>query len=213
MKNLIRFILLLTLGLFLLACNSKEIENFEVISMDELMGDVDSKNLDSTNFTVDSIPIESANLTNLISALSHEYDTTLLNGNHAFDRYGYNSSEKVKFIGMQNVAYRKSNMVTPKADFYLYNFSDSIKLNNAFYNWLDCFGSDCNEVKLNKNIKYVKSTPSFTLIYDTTLISVEYLCEHNENDWKSFQNSIIKQYGENYRYRIDVDCGGPLKWK
>ena len=86
-------------------------------------------------------------------------------------------------------------------------------MNNAFYNWLDCFGSDCNPVNLNQDIESVKTPPSLTLVYDTTLISVKYLCEHDKNDWKSFQDSIVKQYGKDYRYRIDVGCGGPLIWK
>tara|TARA_B100000809_G_C15053632_1_gene499860 strand:+ start:61 stop:645 length:585 start_codon:yes stop_codon:yes gene_type:complete len=194
----------------MLACNSKEPENIEVISMEELMGDGAAKSFDSTHVTIDSITVESSNLTNLISDLINDYDTVSSNKNHAFDRYGFNTYKKVKFIGKQNASNGKTNRVKPKADFYIYNFSDSVKLNNAFYNWLDCFGDDCNEVKLNQNIENVKSTPSFTLVYDTTLISIEYLCE---NDWKSFQNCIIKQYGENYRYLINVECGGPLKWK
>lgn len=195
------------------ACESKEPENVEVISMEELMGDADSAEIDSTIENIDTLPVYNTVLGHLVATLNENYDTVSLNENHVFDRYGFNSTEKVKFVGKETVPYGKSTMVTPKAEFYLYNFSDSIKLNNAFYNWLDCFGSDCNEVKLNQDLEAVKTPPSFTLVYDTTMISVKYLCEHEQNDWKSFQDSILKQYGDNYRYRIDVECGGPLKWK
>jgi hypothetical protein len=45
------------------------------------------------------------------------------------------------------------------------------------------------------------------------MVTLEYSCEHVQNDWKTFKDEIIKIYGKNYRYKIDVECGGPLKWK
>jgi hypothetical protein len=104
-------------------------------------------------------------------------------------------------------------MVTPIASVYYYTFSDSVKTKSAFYNWLDCFGKDCNEVKLNQDVESVKSTPMFTLVYDTTIVAVEYLCEHEKNNWKAFEDSLTARFGSNYKYRIEVGCGGPLRWK
>ena len=213
MKNIFKIIPVIIVGLTLFSCESGEPENVEIVSMDDLMGDSDIDTIDSLVIDLDSSTIKGSILSNLVSSLDVDYDTTALNENHVFDRYGFNSFEKVEFVGRETVPYGKSNMVKPKAEFYLYNFSDSIKLNNAFYNWLDCFGSDCNPVNLNQDIESVKTPPSLTLVYDTTLISVKYLCEHEKNDWQSFQDSIVKQYGNDYRYRIDVGCGGPLIWK
>lgn len=199
--------------LILVSCNEVQKQEVQTITMEELMGDVDGINLDSTNQdNVDIIQIDNSPFSYLIESLSN-YDTALLNTGHPIDRYGFNTSKKIEFIGKENVPYGKTTMVTPKAEFYVYHFSDSLKLNNAFYNWLDCYGSDCNEVKLYENIESIKTAPSFTVIYDTTLISVKYLCEHKKNDWKAFQDSILNKYGDNYRYLIDVRCGGPLIWK
>lgn len=215
MKLKISFIIL-TFTLIFGACSSDKKEDVETISLEELIGDSEESALVENEDTLNAEVVDSLKLTDLsllINELSSTYDTLELTDGHPMDRYGYNSSTKVKFVSQTDVPYGKSNMVTPKAEFYIYNFSDSIKLNNAFYNWLDCFGSDCDEVKLNEDIEAVKTPPSFTLVYDTTLIDVKYLCEHDKNDWDSFQKSILKTYGKNYRYRIDVKCGGPLKWK
>ncbi|MBK6527761.1 MAG: hypothetical protein IPG07_20770 [Crocinitomicaceae bacterium] len=106
-----------------------------------------------------------------------------------------------------------SALVTPVASVYYYTFSDSVKTKSAFYNWLDCYGKDCNEVKLNQDVELFKSEPMLTLIYDTTIVAVEYLCEHEKNNWKSFEDSLTARFGSDYKYRIEVGCGGPLRWK
>jgi len=207
------FIVFICFGI--LACNSDEKKDIETITMEELLGDSDSEITENDTLTtsIDSTLLKASNMLNLIQSIYSDYDTSSLNASHPMDRFGFSSKSKIEFIGKTDVPYGKNNTVTPKAEFYVYNFSDSIKLNNAFYNWLDCFGSDCDEVKLNHDIESVKTPPSFTLVYDTVLVDVKYLCEHEKNDWKSFQKSIIDTYGKNYRYRIDVNCGGPLKWK
>jgi len=207
------FYLLFSL-LILYSCGSKKEQKIELVSMDDLMGD-STEQIETQVDEVpnDTIPVLSTKIAKLIYALQPTYDTAFTNKVHIFDRFGYNSSYKMAFVGKKEVPYGKSTMVVPKADLFVYNFSDSVKLNNAFYNWLDCFGSDCQEVKLNEDIKAVKTPPSFTLVYDTTIVILEYPCEHIQNDWKSFKDSLVKKYGNDYRYRIDVGCGGPLKWK
>ena len=106
-------------------------------------------------------------------------------------------------------------MVTPTANFFYYSFADSNKTLNAFYNYLDVMASDGEggPVKLNEDVKSIKMPPMFMLVYDTIIVSTQYMCEHAENDWKSFQDSVLNTYGKNYKYQIDVACGGPLKWK
>ena len=207
------FYLILSL-LILYSCGSKKEQKIELVSMDDLMGDsTEQTETQVDEAPSDTIPVLSTKIGKLIYALQPDYDTTFTDKTHIFDRFGYNSSYKMEFVGKNEVSYGKSTMVVPKADLFVYNFSDSVKLNNAFYNWLDCFGSDCQAVKLKEDVKAVKTPPSFTLVYDTTIVILEYPCEHVQNNWKSFKDSVIDKYGKNYRYRIDVGCGGPLKWK
>ncbi len=195
------------------SCNSQKEQKVELVSINDLMGDSTEQIDNNIDVQKDTLPELSTNIQKLIYSLQPDYDTIFLNDTHIFDRFGFNSSYKLQFVGKNKVPYGKSSMVTPKANLFVYNFSDSIKLNNAFYNWLDCFGSDCQAVKLNEDIDAVKTPPSFTLVYDTTIVMIEYPCEHQQNNWRAFKDSVIKKYGSNYRYRIDVDCGGPLKWK
>ncbi len=206
--------LYLILQIFLIfSCSSKKEQKVELISINDLMGDSTEQISVDIEIQQDTITELSSKIEKLIYSLQPNYDTTFLNESHIFDRFGFNSSYKLQFVGKNKVPYGKSSMVTPKANLFVYNFSDSIKLNNAFYNWLDCFGSDCQEVKLKEDIDVVKTSPSFTIVYDTTIVMVEYPCEHQQNNWRAFKDSVIKKYGDNYRYRIDVDCDGPLKWK
>ncbi|HIP36959.1 MAG TPA: hypothetical protein EYG85_08895 [Crocinitomix sp.] len=211
MKNILTFLFLSVVLLY--GCSDAEKQNIEIISMEDFIGESTQQLDEQTDTIIDTLIDISIQVQQLITSLRTSYDTSKINTSHLFDRYGYNSSYKIQFIGKEKVSYGKTLMVAPKADLFIYHFSDSIKLNNAFYNWLDCFGSNCQEVKLHQNIDYIKTPPSFTLVYDTTLVTVKYQCEHTKNDWSSFQDSIIKKYGNNYRYRIDVDCGGPLIWK
>ncbi len=210
------FYLLIVMTCMTWSCSNTDTQNVETISMEELMGEVDG-DLDTT-LNKDSIPLDSLIFNDdregrLIGALQLQYDTTSLEDTHPMDRYGFSSKQKIKFVGKETVPYGKTNMVTPKADFFIYNFRDSIVLNSAFYNWLDCFSNDCVEVKINQNIDAIKTPPSLTLVYDTTLIDIRYMCEHSANDWSGFEDSIISKYGKDYRYRIEVNCGGPLTWK
>lgn len=204
----------MVVGLIMLSCNSEKQQEVETITMEDLMGEVEETAEESVGKEIeDTLPKWSSHLEELVYALSPQYDTASNTEKHIFDRFGFNTSSKLKFISKNEVPYGKSTMVTPKAEMFVYHFSDSIKLNNAFYNWLDCFGSDCQAVRLNEDLDAIKTPPSFTLVYDTTLVTVEYPCEHEKNDWGAFKDSIIKMYGRDYRYRIDVSCGGPLRWK
>ena len=104
-------------------------------------------------------------------------------------------------------------MVTPRAEFFYYTFNDSIKTKNAFYNWLDCFGVECDMIKLNEDIEHIKTPPQFALVYDTVIIAIEYRCEDQEFNWRPFQDSVISRFGKDYNYRMQIGCGGPLNWK
>jgi hypothetical protein len=204
-------IIFLLIGL--LGCNYNKKQQVDTISIEELMGKTESLDTSLNEEVVDSNVVLESHIARLVTELQSNYDTLFSNEFHIFDRFGYHTGYKLKFIGKTNVPYGKSSMVTPIGNLFVYTFTDSTKLNNAFYNWLDCFGADCQEVKLMEDIKAIKMPPAFILLYDTTMVTLEYSCEHVQNDWKTFKDEIIKIYGKNYRYKIDVECGGPLKWK
>ncbi len=203
---------LFILSALIISCGGNEV-NQEVMDLDDVIGETGEEGLDSTTFDEDSTLMASTLLGEFINSQYNGYDTLRHDEFHWMDRFSYTHNEKIEFIGKEEVPYGKTNMVIPKANLFYYSFADSTTTNNAFYNWLDCFGSDCNVINLNEDVEAIKTPPMFTAIYDTTIVVVEYLCEHAENDWNSFEDSLLNKFGKDYRYLIEVDCGGPLKWK
>jgi len=205
-----KFYILILLLVILQSCNNSQNPVVETVSLEDLMGRVDVEENDKVDLTLDSIKVElesdGSNLSNLILSVQSQFDTISLSKSLKFDRYGYSSSKKISFIN-------KTDKESPLAEVYEYNFSDSIKLNNAFYNWLDCYGTDCIEISLKENKRIDKNSPFYTVIYDTTIVYIKYSCEHKSTNWKPFQDSILKKYGHKYRYALETNCRGKLIWK
>jgi len=204
-----KYLILLGMISLLLACSSNEKSVHETVSMEELMGEVEALEVVTQEDVIETVSVRVSDgtaLSNLMVSLQADYDTLSLSIPHKIDRYGYNSRKKVRFLS-------KLNELDSHADVYQYNFSDSLKLNNAFYNWLDCFGDNCTEIKLGKDVIKIQTSPSYTLIYDTILVSINYNLVDKNVDFKSFQDSIISQFGSEYRYAIQTDTKGNLKWK
>jgi len=191
-----------------IGCSSNENVVEEAVSIEDLMGEVEEVvEIDEAVFVDEPrIVLDGSKLSGLMVSLEPLYDTLSLTEVHKLDRYGANSFQKIRFS-------QKLNETVSYVDVYQYNFSDSLKLNNAFYNWLDCFGDKCAEIKINKDVKIISKAPSFTLVYDTILVSVKYDVEFDKANINSFQDSILSKFGNQIRYEIQTDQKGNLKWK
>ena len=207
MKNWIYLI-----GFFVLtACNGSGKKN-ESISFEDLAGSTGELVEDSTKvISTDTLFLETP-FDFFVHNIQTEYDTSVHSEFHPIDRFTYNQRKKILFKSKIDVKYGETD-VTPRAEFFYYSFSDTTKTKNAFYNWLDCFGSDCQIITLKEDEKSLKSPPMFTLIYDTMIVVMNYRCEDQKFNWKPIQDSVKTCFGRNYNYQIDVGCGGPLKWK
>lgn len=134
-------ILFSTLALYFTACTSEEAQ--EVIDLSELLPEVEG----DYNYEIDSTlqiePLFSEAELMLKSKLPElTFDTlkTLKNKNSIFlpDRLGYLEKEEHYFI-YDSIPYHYIN----------WSFEDSVKSINAFYNWLDCFNTDCRSIRIN----------------------------------------------------------------
>jgi len=203
-----RYILFLIIIFVFIGCSSNENIAEEAVSIEDLMGEVEEVvEIDEAVFVDEPrIVLDDSKLSRLMVSLEPLYDTLSLTEVHKLDRYGANSFQKIRFS-------QKINETASYVDVYQYNFSDSLKLNNAFYNWLDCFGDKCAEIKINKDVKIISKAPSFTLVYDTILVSVKYDVEFDKANINSFQDSILSKFGNQIRYEIQTDQKGNLKWK
>ena len=197
----------------LFSCNGNEPKE-QVISMEDLMGEFGDEVLiegDST-LSQDSIAVTGP-LGSFLRTELETFDTSNSEKFHMLDRFSFSIREKVNFKAKEEVPYGENTMVTPRANLFYYTFSDTLKTQNAFYNWLDCFGSDCAMVKLEEDVEAIKMPPACVLIYDTLIIAVNYRCEDINYDWRGFEKNLKNSFEQKPLFELKVDCGGPLKWK
>ena len=123
----------------------------------------------------------------------------------------------IKFALKKNtpVKYGTTENVYPVATVFYLHYSDSTTFNNAFNNWMNCFGNDCTPIRFEEDMKSIKTTPSYTWINQDQLwmLHLCYQCEHKENDWNKWIDELDLLFGGKNTVRIETACGGPLKWK
>jgi hypothetical protein len=184
------------------------------IDFDQFAGDTGIEKQDSDNEDTARTLNLSTFSGKLKNALKADYSSDTCLTVHVMDRYSSSSSEKFVLRKNQMVDYG-GNKVTPVAELFYYTFSDSNKTNNAFYNFLDDLSAngESEQVQLNQEIEHLKTPPLFMMVYDTVIVAAHLACEHKANDWRSLRDSMLSIYGENHKYFIEVQCGGPLRWK
>lgn len=198
--------------LLLLACGS-ETDQGAVISMEDFAGETGEiieefdKNTDTSTLNL------RGPLNQFLSSQLLQFDTLSLAEFHPIDRFSYNQKLKIEFKSKTDVAYSNDKMVTPRASFYYYTFADTTKTKNAFYNWLDCFGGDCQQVKLFDDSTAIKMPPAYIAVYDTVIVIADYRCEDAKFNWTPFQDSLKAKFGKTTRYELSVRCGGPITWE
>lgn len=191
-----------------LSCNKTE-KNQEVISFEELAGSTGS---DSTAPSV-VYTMPAGYTPEFASFVSRElpaYDTIGHKKIHPMDRFGFSHSYKLDFKE-KIPSNQPAETQGFSASVYYYTFSDTLKTKNAFYNWLDCFGKSCAEIKPGQSSEELDALPSSAIVYDTTVIAIEYVC--GQNGWKTFEDSVIANFGKKYRYRFNTTCTGSINWK
>ncbi len=198
---------------FLLACSGQE-EESNSIDFEDFAGETGVEEIDSSNLNADTSVDLSTPEGKLVNALSSVYDTIVNDDFNALDRFTFSQTKKIGFKGKHEVPYGKSNMVYPTAKVFYYSFKDTTTTKNAFYNYLDGLSAngEAGAVKIDQDMESIKSPPLLLIVYDTVILSAEYLCEHAKNDWRPFEDSLMNIYGKSYRHKVTIDCGGPLKW-
>ncbi len=115
------------------------------------------------------------------------------------DRFGPEKSEKWMALNDQD------SLV-----FLYYHFKDSLRVKNAFYNWLDCFGDPCKSFKVGDNWHFSKRN-SLTLVGPKELIVIESAkAIPTEKLRKMWQKDPKKEY---WLYLIEAKKGKKTVWK
>jgi hypothetical protein len=115
------------------------------------------------------------------------------------DRFGANKSEKW-------ILTTKNDSLT----FMQFQFSDSLRTKNAFFNWLDCFGTNCTSYKVGGNVK-IKNRNALFLVGEKALVLVESAKKIDEKGIVgAFDKDTLKQ---NWMYLVTMPRTGKTNWK
>lgn len=91
-----------------------------------------------------------------------------------------------------------------------WQFSDSLTTINAFYNWLDCFGDNCSEIKIGEEVKFSKNSV-LTLVSNYHLV---HITSSKSFDMIKWQNEIVPSLfpDEFWIYALSQSAKKKAKW-
>ena len=118
--------------------------------------------------------------------------------NYFPDRFGPSSVEKYKLIS--------------KTDTVLYlkwNYADSMKTMNAFFNWIDCFGKNCRSMFVGEESNFQRNSMQI-LVNDTSLIFIEAVNSIDFKKWSEYHEAI--GYALDWNYIIEQRKRGRAQW-
>lgn len=187
---------------FLFYSCSKTKPEIEVISIEDLLEETteevkeEEKKIEIPSIDGTFISEISQKLYENYSFESHEM-TTLI------DRFSFESTEKSIIAPLSDS--------TAKATFFKYSFSDTSSTNNAFNNWLACFGPNCEEILLSENKGRVEESPLWCGVYERDIIIIKFssasLKYKNE-----LKQTIFQTTGKPLKYTLNVTENNQLKW-
>jgi hypothetical protein len=94
-------------------------------------------------------------------------------------------------------------------NFMDWEFKDSLKTQNAFYNWIDCFGKNCKSIKIGDKIKIQKRS-MLMLVNENHLIVIDSDLKKDCNSWLSLLKN--QQFGEKWKYILYQPKKGKTSW-
>lgn len=171
------------------ACSPEE---EDTLSFDDLTsesekydeGKREEKEPEKKAFYFDSISVFSQNLIDSLG-LSREKIRSLDSAIFS-DRFGAKTSEKWY--------YRAAN---DSLVFFRWQFRDSIKTFNTFYNWIDCYGSKCKSIQVGSPLAFSKRATLF-LVREKELFFVESDRKIDPEKYLAFFDS--QEYPKKWKY-------------
>lgn len=90
-----------------------------------------------------------------------------------------------------------------------WEFSDSLKTENAFYNWIDCFGENCKSIKIGDKIK-IQKRGLLILVNDKHLLVIDANSKIDLEKWMELVRG--QQFGDNWKYIVYQPQKGKSTW-
>lgn len=98
---------------------------------------------------------------------------------------------------------------TDTLSYYTWVYSDSMRVMNALYNWIDCFGDKCKSVYLGENAN-MQRNPFQLWVSDSTLVFIEAREKMDYTVWEKYLES--QGYPKEWNYVIEQGKGGKARW-
>ena len=90
-----------------------------------------------------------------------------------------------------------------------WEFSDSLKTENAFYNWIDCFGENCKSIKIGDKIK-IQKRGLLILVNDRHLLVLDANSKIDCESWIKLVGS--QRFGDTWKYIVYQPQKGKSTW-
>ena len=188
---------ILSLVILFSSCGDKE---KEVIDLGDIIEGSERYNEDSLNVKNDIDPEDTLAIKlkqfNDYGLVLSQID--VIEDNYFPDRFGPVNVEKYDLQSEGN-SFR----------FIEWKYKDSIKVMNAFFNWMDCFGDNCKSIFIGE-ARVFQSNPFQLLVNDSSLIFIEGL---ESFDFKMWESYFEKQgYPLDWNYTIEQRKRGKAHW-
>ncbi len=92
--------------------------------------------------------------------------------------------------------------------YYRWTYPDSIKVMNAFYNWMDCFGRNCESIFIGEERRIHKGS-MMILVGDSSLIMIEGE-QVDFSNWYGYHDSI--GFDPEWNFSIEQRTGQRARW-
>lgn len=142
------------------------------------------------------------NLKSIDSILSREFpdvknvsfhDTTKL----FIDRMGFDSKEAFQF-----------NLDPTNVKVIAWKYSDSIQTENAFFNWIDCWGADCKSFRIEESLGLQKGALSIW-VGEKVIVFTE---AYKNYDYGRLKQIVGEIYGDEWKFELHQVANGRIKW-
>lgn len=202
--------MVLLLGLFSCGSNVEKINLEELNKVDEEIEELNSLEKEIDTIMSAKTSIELNHFGFLQDSLDSKYifssDVTV----SKLDRYELVSKEKVQWSSNVESSLSGSHELYHAS---IHKYSDSLNCKTAFFNWLDCFGKSCAELKLDKDTTINRGEVRQVWVTESEIISVSSSCG-NDVDFERMSRLLSSSIQNNkVRFQFKLDCKGRLKWK
>jgi len=149
--------------------------------------------------------VNSSSIKNFKKAISQNF-------NLQTDTLPYRTLKNSDFIFFEG--YKVSDKSSSEVvEIQFFGFDTQVVCQKEFQQFLNSLG-DMQKIKPGKKMKYIKSSPIFSIQNEQSLILLKYDCEINLEVQKinDLKMSLKNNFSTINSKILDVECGGPVNW-